>query len=441
MDKLKKWFAEREASLREDFFQFLRFPSISAEGGPQLTQCANWLCNYLNRCGLPAQIWPTAGAPAVYASYDAGPGRPTLLFYGHYDVQPADPRELWEADPFEPQFRNGYVVARGAQDNKGQCFYVIQALRALLETEGRLPCSIRLLIEGEEEIGSPNLPPLIEAHRAELNANAIAVVDTDMAAAGKPAITVGVRGITSLELELRGSLSDLHSGLFGGLAYNPIRALVEMLGKLHRPSGRVAVPGFYKQIRSLTKRQHALLNWDSDVQAFGGETNLPPLERNWVRPTLEYNGIFGGYAGPGVKTVIPAVAGAKITCRLVPTQEPYAVQMAVAKQLEALCPDGMELTITLGDGGAPAWRTNPDSPLCRLAKQAYEEVFATPCSTLLCGGSIPIVSLLAQELTQEMVLLGVGLPDDGIHAPNERFGWDRFQQGLLSTARLCQLLK
>ncbi len=452
IDDLQTLYKQREKEALRDYFKFLSFQSVSSEQAyrPQTLACMEWLADYLRQMGLDVQIWPTSGHPVIFASYlQAGPDKPTLLIYNHYDVQPVDPIQLWNSPPFEPTIKKGQVYARGAQDNKGQCFYTIQALKIMLERDKSLPINIKLCIEGEEECGSAGLSGILPAKQKELSADYLAIVDVGTPGPSIPAVTLGVRGLVAMDVEVQGSNTDLHSGSHGGVVYNPIHALAEILAALRDPSGKIAVPGFYDDVAPISERERSqfALHFDSEeyqktfeTKATGGEKNLSPLERLWLRPTIEINGLIGGYTGAGFKTVIPAVASAKISCRLVPNQDPKKIGKLVSEFLKKRAPDGVSVRVQIHPGGGPALRANPSSKIVKAFAQAYSEVFQAPCQYTLCGASIPIVAELAAASRSEIVLVGLGLVDDQIHAPNERFGLDRLEKGFLIISRTIEIL-
>jgi acetylornithine deacetylase/succinyl-diaminopimelate desuccinylase-like protein len=453
LDVLKKYFAEKKSVILEDYFTYLRFQSISTDPAyaPQVLACSQWLADYLQKIGFDVEIWKTSGHPTLFAQHlHAESQAPTLLLYGHYDVQPIDPVELWHSPPFEPILRGEEVYARGAQDNKGQCFYTIQALRALLERERPLSLNIKLCIEGEEEIGSAGLSRLLKEKRDALQADYIAIVDMGLEAKDEPSITLGVRGLVSMEVTVEGSHADLHSGCHGGLAYNPIHALVELLASLRDSEGKITVPGFYEGISSLDAKEKSLISWEFDEENYkrsfgipptGGEKNFPPQERKWMRPTLEINGISGGYTGTGFKTVIPAKAFAKISCRLVPGQEPQRIVSLIKEFLEKRTPLGVTVKIDAYPGGGRALRASPQSAVAQAFSEAFTEVFGKKCQVIYSGATIPIVEEMAAVSQGQVVLLGLGLPDDQIHAPNEHFGMDRFEKGFLIISRAIEFLE
>jgi acetylornithine deacetylase/succinyl-diaminopimelate desuccinylase-like protein len=452
LEKLKNYFETNKDKALQDYYAFLEFQSISSEAAykDQVLACAEWVVNYLKNLHFDVELWPTTGHPVIFASnMQAGPDQPTLLIYNHYDVQPVDPLPLWNSPPFEPKFREGQVFARGAQDNKGQCFYVLLALKSVMHLYGKLPINVKLCIEGEEECGSAGLSHILKNKQQELQADYLAVVDLGMRHPDQPAITLGIRGLVTMDVEITGTKTDLHSGSHGGIAFNPLHALVEVLAATRDRNGKVVIPGFYDDILPMHDTEKTRISWNFDPAAYaaefgakptGGERDKPPLERNWVRPTLEINGISGGYTGSGFKTVIPAKASAKVSCRLVPGQDPHKIGHLVAGFLEAQAPEGTEAVVSVHEGGGKAVRANMNSPAVIAFAQAYSEVFNKPCEFVYEGASIPIVTELAKTSHSEVVLVGMGLLSDCIHAPNEHFGVDRLEKGFLSIARVLQLL-
>jgi acetylornithine deacetylase/succinyl-diaminopimelate desuccinylase-like protein len=440
--KFTHWYGHHQEQIFRDFFTFLSFPTIGTDPvySREMRQTAEWLVVYLRKIGLEVALWETSGHPIVFASYlHAGPNRPTVLIYHHYDVQPVDPLPLWHSDPFKPVLKDNHIYARGASDNKGQCFYSIQAIAAFLQLTQEISVNIKLFIEGEEESGGAGTFRHIPQKKEELKADYLLVVDGDIPGPDIPAISLGVRGITTMQAECINSSTDLHSGIHGGMAFNPNRALTLLLSKLWDDSGKVAIPGFYDQVRPLSKEEISHLNLDFDenaykkafgIKALAGEKGYSLLESNWMRPTLEINGLSGGYTGTGFKTVIPAKAIAKISCRLVPDQDPSSMSQLVSDFLRASLTQGMELFIELY-AGAAAYRTPFPSLLADSAAKVYTEVFGRPCHYLLHGGSVPIVAELAKVSGAEAIIIGTALAQDNIHAPNEHFGLDRFKRGFL----------
>jgi len=453
IQQLKNSFANCREEALKDFYTFLKFQSISTDPAykKDVLACADWVTSYIKKLGFHVEIWPTTGYPTIFAHYDkAGPSQPTLLIYNHYDVQPVDPLDLWTTPPFEPTVRNGQVYARGAQDNKGQCFYVLLALKTLIEQNGSLPINIKLCIEGEEECGSAGLSKIVETKAKELSADYLAVVDLGIPDIDTPTITLGIRGMMTMEVEVQGSHSDLHSGSHGGMVFNPLHALVELLAGLRDKSGKITIPGFYDDVDAISDKDKKSVSWDFDEAKYektfgtkvtGGEINYSPLERNWLRPNLEINGITGGYAGPGFKSVIPAKASAKLSCRLVPHQNPQKIGKLIADHLEKHAPKGVKVTVHVHPGGDVAARSSADTAIATAFTKAYEEIFGKTCQKIYCGASIPVAVKLTKASGAELALVGLGLPDDDIHAPNEHFGLDRIEKGFLSIARTIQLLR
>ena len=427
----------------EELKTFVRFPSISAQPAhqPDVRACARWLTAHLRRCGLAATLHPTAGHPILVARAPRRPqpDRPTVLVYGHYDVQPPEPFELWQTPPFAAVVRAGKLLGRGASDNKGQLFAHLKAVESYLATGTPLPVNVLFLIEGEEETGSVNLAPFLRHHARRLRADYLVISDSGMWAAGVPAITYGTRGIVGLEIRVDGPARDLHSGVFGGSVANPALVLARLLaGCVHGKTGRVAVPGFYDGVVPLTaweRRQFARLPFDErayaralGVPATAGEQGFTTTERRWARPTFEVNGLFGGYQGPGHKTIVPAWAGAKITCRLVPHQEPARIARLVRQHLQANCPRTVRLTVAV-DHGSAAFLQSPHGPAAAAAAGALTAAFGRAPLFIREGGSLPILPLLQRTLGAEVLLLGLGLPDDNWHGPNEKFDLANFHAG------------
>jgi acetylornithine deacetylase/succinyl-diaminopimelate desuccinylase-like protein len=444
--------AEKESTLR-DYFTFLRFASIATDPAyhQEVQGCAEWLCNYLKSIGLSVEKWETENAPVIFA-YDlrAGAGKETLLLYCHYDVQPVDPLEEWITPPFEPTIREGEVYARGACDNKGQCFYTITAIKNLLKVHEHLPVNLKLIIEGEEESGSLSLAKLLKEKKRVLKADYLLIIDSGLEEANTPAITLGARGLVCLQASLKEAEFDLHSGMAGGIAYNPNRALVEMLSKLHDERGGVAIPGFYDDVVEISPQEKKEISFEFDQKRFqtqfgfapsGMERGIPPYESCWLRPTVEINGMWGGYTGAGFKTVIPAKSYVKLSCRLVPDQIPGKIVELLTDFLVKNTPKGLQFHIEPLPGNGRGFRTNPNSRIAQLAAKSYAQIFHKPCKKILIGGSIPISVELCEAAEAEMVLIGVGLPDDHIHAPNEHFGLDRFEKGYLTICQTIELFE
>lgn len=443
----ENWYEENKEQILLDFFKFLSFKSIGTDHSfdQETRECADWLFSYLSEMGLDVTLWETSGKPVVFAQdLRAGKDLPTLLLYHHYDVQPVDPLELWDSDPFVPTVKEGSVFARGAQDNKGQCFYTLSALKALYQLTDALPFNLKVFIEGEEESGSVGTKQAIVEHAEDLKADAMLAIDSNMAAPGIGAITLGIRGMVTGEVVVRCAGSDMHSGMLGGAAYNPIRALTHALSACYDATGKVAIPHFYDSVKELTSEEKSELDLEIDqevvkqefsILAFSPEPGYTIGESVGIRPTFEINGILGGYTGEGFKTVLPAKASAKISCRLVPDQDPEEIFQNLEVHLRKHLPEGMEMELH-HDQGARAFRTSGNSKIAKLAAKAYEEVLGVPCKKILCGGSIPIVTDLAKVIGGDVLMMGFGLDRDQIHAPNEHFGLDRFKQGFLTLGRI-----
>lgn len=452
LSTFQDWYKQHAQEIQKDFFTLLSMPSISTDSkyDKETYQTAQWLVAHLKKMGLEAELWQTIGHPIVFASHlKAGKDAPTLLLYHHYDVQPVDPLELWHSDPFEPVIKNNQVFARGALDNKGQLFYSMTALRAFLELSKEIPCNIKVFIEGEEESGGKGTVLLLPEKKEALKADYLLVIDMDLPAAGVPGITLGMRGILAMDIAVKNASIDLHSGTHGGIALNPNRVLVTLLSKLWDASGKVTIPGFYEDVESLAPAELAMIDMSFDeldyqkkfgVHAFANEKGCSLLESNWLRPTLELNGVGGGYTGLGFKTVIPALAKAKLSCRLVPGQNPDKIGKQILDFLRQNTPQGIELQLEIHHGAA-AFRSKFDSSIVKIAANAYEEVMGQRCRFLLCGASVPIVTDLAKISGAEVALIGFGLPEDNIHAPNEHFGLDRFEQGFLTISRILTQIR
>lgn len=441
----------RERQL-DELLELLRIPSISTDAAhaQDVRRAAQYLHDKLSGLGFASRVHDTPRHPVVLARYQAGEDRPTVLVYGHYDVQPADPLSLWESDPFEPVVRDGKIVARGASDDKGQLYAHVMAAEALLESEGDLPVNLVILAEGEEEIGSPNLEPFIASQREALAADAVIVSDGAMIAPGTPTITYGLKGLCYLEVSVRTAQRDLHSGAYGGGVLNPIQVLAGMIARLKDEAGRVTVPGFYDAVLPIGEAERqALARVPFDEAAFAaeigatatpGEAGYGLLERLWARPTLDANGIWGGFTGEGAKTVIPAEASAKLSCRLVPNQDHRDIAAKLGAHLRALAPAGAEVTIRELHGGEPAL-TPLESPAVRLAAEALEQVYGRPVVFARTGGSIPVVSSFQKLLGASVVLVGFGLETDRIHSPNESFDLENYYAGIAAGAALLHAFR
>jgi acetylornithine deacetylase/succinyl-diaminopimelate desuccinylase-like protein len=427
---------------------YLAIPSISALPAHQgdVKRCAEWTADEMRRVGLQnVKVFETPGNPIVYSDWLDAPGAPTILFYGHYDVQPVDPVDLWESPPFEATVRDGEIYARGAADDKGQVFMHLKAIEAHLKQTGKLPVNIKLIIEGEEEVGSVNLDNFIRANKAMLGADVVVISDSAMFDRGVPSICYSLRGLVYFQIDLRGTKSDLHSGVFGGAVANPNMVLAQILAQMKDRGGRIKIPGFYDDVRALSDEERKA--WTSlpfnekkyrkDLGApkLFGESGYTTLERVWGRPTFEVNGLLGGFTGDGAKTVIPAVSMAKVSMRLVPDQHPDKIAQLFDAYVKKVAPKTVELKVTRMHGGKP-WLTGYDNPYVQAAGRAIEQGFGKAPVFCREGGSIPVVSTFQEELGLPSVLFGVGLPDENAHAPNERLDLTNFHNGVVASAIL-----
>ena len=434
--------AHREQILAE-LLEFLSIPSVSTDPAhrPDVEAAATWVAQRLRQAGpIAVDVGESGGHPVVYGEWLGAPGKPTLLIYGHYDVQPPDPLDQWRSAPFAPEVRDGRIYARGASDDKGPMFVAIKALEALFAVEGRLPVNLKLLFEGEEEIGSAHLGTYVERHAGRLEADWALSADGAMWRPTEPSITVGSRGLVALDVEVRGPRTDLHSGRHGGSVQNPLHAIAALLAGLHREDGAVAVEGFYDGVRAPSaseRRDIAALSFDEEgyraavgVPALFGEGGYNTLERQWLRPTLEVNGLYGGYQGAGSKTVIPSTAHAKITCRLVPGQRPEEVLRAVTRHLETHAPPGVTVRVTPHAGAAPAYRIDASHRGLRIAQEALQRRYGVEPVTVLMGGTLPISDLFHQVLGIDTVYFSFSTADEDFHAPNEFFRLARLWDGI-----------
>ena len=436
----------------EEFYSFLRFASVSTDDQykQKLEECARWLVKKLTSIGLEAQLVPTKGHPIVWARNKHQPERRTVLIYGHYDVQPPDPLELWDSPPFEPVLKDGYVFARGATDNKGQILSHIVGIQETIEQNGNLPVNLHLVIEGEEEIGSVHLGNFLEENRDKLKSDVAVISDTGMIARGTPTLSYGLRGVTALEIKVSGPKMDLHSGIFGGAVANPITALAQLLATLHDHEGRVAIAGFYDRVKPLEKWEREawrklpvdgdkLVLEETGVPELFGEAGYDSVERLWARPTAEINGIGGGYQGKGTKTVIASHAMAKLTFRLVPEQEGDEILKLAKEHLQKNLPKGVTMEIATGHSG-PWYLTDPHSSLGEAAQRALRKAFDRDVALIREGGSIPIVSQFRGILGIETLLMGLALPDCRAHSPNENFPLENFEGGIRLNKAILQEL-
>ena len=448
---LDAFFGANASRIRDELFAFLRIPSVSArtEHNMDTARAADWMADSLRTVGLHATVHSTAGHPVVVGEWRGAPGAPTVLVYGHYDVQPAEPLDLWHSPPFEPTVRDGKIFARGAVDDKGQLFLHVKALEAHLTVRGSLPVNVVVLAEGEEEIGSPNLTSFVEQNAELLSAEAVVISDSSMFAPGLPSILSSLRGLAYFQLDIEGPTTDLHSGSYGGAVVNPATALARIVATLHDKDWRVAVAGFYDRVREWTPDERAqvrALPFDEDV--FRGETGAPALngergfgtlERIWGRPTCEVNGLLSGYTGEGAKTVLPSRAMAKISCRLVPDQDPAEIEQLLEAHVERVAPPEVKVTVTHLHGGRP-WRARLDGPLYDAARRALAAAFGREPVIVGEGGSIPVVGEFERVLRAPVLLVGFGLPGENAHAPNEWISEQNFERGMRAVAVLWEEL-
>jgi acetylornithine deacetylase/succinyl-diaminopimelate desuccinylase-like protein len=442
MQQLISFLDQHRDRFLKELGELIAIPSVStdSEHAPDIGRCANWIADHMRSIGLQSvQVMPTPGHPVVYGEWLGAPGKPTVLLYGHYDVQPPDPLDLWTSPPFEATIRNGNLYARGSADDKGQVFIHFKGIEAFLKNTGALPINLKVLIEGEEEIGSKHLEEFVKEHKQMLKADLALISDSSMFAKGVPSICYGLRGLAYMQIDVFGPNKDLHSGSFGGTVHNPIQALAEIISTLHDKNGRIVVPGFYNDVRPLTRKERDAfrkLPWsdkkyakDLGVKKLTGEKGFSTLERVWARPTLECNGIWGGFTGQGAKTVLPARASAKISMRLVPDQKSSRIARLFEKHIKNVAPNTVRVAVSNLHGGEAAI-TPINSPGVRAAAVALEKAFGKKPLYQREGGSIPIVVQFKQLLGLDTVLLGFGLPDENAHAPDEFINLDNFFGGM-----------
>ncbi|TNE72309.1 dipeptidase [bacterium] len=437
----------------EELFDLLRIPSVSTDSSKNddVKKAAAFLHAQLEQMGLEnVKTFPTKKHPIVYGEYlKAGNDKPTVLIYGHYDVQPPDPLELWESEPFTPTVKDGKVYARGSADDKGQAYIHVKSVESLLKTSGALPVNVKFILEGEEEIGSPNLVPFLKEQKELLACDMVLISDTSMFGKDIPSITYGLRGLAYMEVEVFGPARDLHSGVYGGAVNNPLNVLCEIIAKLKDENGVIQIPGFYDKVRLLTPSERdAYKELPFDEEAYKkdlkidevyGEEGYSTLERASARPTLDVNGIWGGYQGEGAKTVLPAKAGAKVSMRLVPDQDPHEIAELFQKQVEAIAPKGVKVVVREHHGGQPAV-TDLDFYGMKAAAKAFADVYGKEPLFTREGGSIPIVASFKSILGVNSILMGFGLNSDAIHSPNEHFSLEDFHRGIKTSARFLQIL-
>lgn len=444
LDILKRTFGTHQDQFIREWQEFLRFPSVStsADRKNDCSRCAEWLKHHLEGLGFVTELIPTASHPLVFAERTGKPNRPTVLFYGHYDVQPEDPVQLWKTPPFEPTLVDGRMYARGAQDNKGQLFAAIKAIEALIRNDA-LDCTLKLLIEGDEETSEMPIIKVLHKEKARLAADLVMAADTSAVSSGAPTITMGLRGIVHMTVVLSGPDHDLHSGVHGGRIPNPANALCRLVASLHQPDGRIAVPGFYDGVTEPSEEERQLANaqaidpvWYQSVTGLppvGGELQYTPVERSGFRPAIDLNGIHSGYGGAGSKTIIAAQAMAKISARLVPGQQPERILKLIATHLQGQVPPGLTLNITEQGAGGAALRVSLDSAAVKTARRVLGEISPLPTAFLWEGASVPILSHLPAIAGGDVLLVGFGSEEDNIHAPNESYSIEQFKMGFLYT--------
>ncbi|RAJ97803.1 acetylornithine deacetylase/succinyl-diaminopimelate desuccinylase-like protein [Larkinella arboricola] len=438
---LSTYFAEHKERFLNELFDLLRIPSVSADSKfkPDMLRAAEFVKEKLAVAGMDnAEVHETEGHPVVYAEKLIDDTLPTVLVYGHYDVQPADPYELWNTPPFEPTIRNERIYARGSCDDKGQFYMHVKAIEAMLAT-GNLPCNVKVMIEGEEETGSEHLGAFVTNNREKLKCDVILISDTSIIANDVPSIETGLRGLSYVEVQVVGPNRDLHSGVYGGAVHNPVNVLCQMIASLHDEKGRITIPGFYDKVDELSSDERAALaeapfdeeeyKRDLNLNSVFGEEGYSTPERASIRPTLDVNGIWGGYTGEGAKTVLPSKAQAKISMRLVPNQDPDEITELFARHFKAIAPPTVTVTVTPHHGGQP-YVTPTDSVEFEAARRAFREAWGKDAIPTRGGGSIPIVALFEKELGVKSILMGFGLDIDALHSPNESYGLFNFYKGI-----------
>lgn len=440
-EQVLQYLSENRDKLLSKLNEFLSIPSVSTDSihKQDIQQAADFLENYLKEIGFnQVNQQETAGHPLIYGHYNqAGPDAPTVLFYGHYDVQPVDPIELWESDPFQPEVRDGRLYGRGTSDDKGQVFMNLAVFEAFMKTEGKLPVNVKVCIEGEEEIGSENLYEVLHDKKEQFAADFAVISDSGMVAENQPTILYGLKGFTGIEINVTGPDHDLHSGMYGGAIRNPIMALTHILHSMKNEDEVITVDGFYDQVAPLTDKERALI---ADVQGedytktgapeTASEKGYTAKEHTMARPTFEINGMYGGYQGEGTKTIIPSSATAKITCRLVPGQDPERIQELLEKHVYSHAPTGVMVDIKKEKLSARAYKVEPDHPLIKKAAESYTKAFGKETVYVRMGGSIPVVEWIEALYNIPIVLLGFGTPEDRLHSPNESFPLDSFDRGM-----------
>lgn len=441
-DRVLDYLQANRDDLLDRLSNFLAIPSVSTDSDykKDMERAADFIVTYLNEIGFDlAEKQATNNDSLVYAEYNgAGPEAPTVLFYGHYDVQPTDPIEQWKSDPFKPEIREGRIYARGASDDKGQVFMHLAVFEAFMRTEGKLPLNVKVCIEGEEEIGSENLYEILHAKKEQFSADFCVISDSGMVAKNQPTILYGLKGFTGLEITVTGPDHDLHSGMYGGAIRNPIMALTHILASMKNDDEVVTVEGFYDDVEPLTEEERKMMaKVPSEdfakvcgVKTTASEKGYTAVEHTMGRPTFEINGIYGGYQGEGTKTIIPSTATAKITCRLVPGQDPEKIQQLIENHINKVTPSGVTVTVKMEKLSAKAYKVEPDHPLIKKAAKAYTKAFGKETVYVRMGGSIPVVEWIQSIYHIPIVLLGFGTPEDRLHSPNESFPLDSFDKGM-----------
>jgi acetylornithine deacetylase/succinyl-diaminopimelate desuccinylase-like protein len=452
MSTTQEYIDQNKDKFVEELFELLRIPSVSTDSSKQedIKKAANFLVSQLEGLKLDTvKTFETPGNPIVYAEHCPHDDRPTVLIYGHYDVQPSDPEELWDTPPFEPTVKDGLIYARGASDDKGQAFTHLKAVESFVKTGQQIPVNVKFVLEGEEEIGSPNLVPFLEKHQDLLECDMVLISDTAMFGKDQPSITYGLRGLAYMEIEVVGPNRDLHSGVYGGAVENPVNVLCEIIAKLKDENGVIQIPGFYDSVVPLTEEERetfAALPFDEeefkstlDVEALHGEKGYTTLERSSARPTLDVNGIWGGYTKEGAKTVLPSKVNAKVSMRLVPDQNPKEIAKLFMEHVKSLAPDTVKVTVSEHHGGF-ASVTDLNFYGLKAGAQAFEDIYGKEALFSREGGSIPIVADFKRVLGVESILMGFGLTSNAIHSPNENFSLKDFHRGIKTSARFMELL-
>ena len=450
MNEVVEYIKKNKENYINELKEFLSIPSISTltENKKDILKCAQFVSNKLKDAGMSrVEIYKTEGHPIVYGEWLGAPGKPTVLVYGHYDVQPVDPVELWNNPPFDPVIKDGKIFARGATDDKGQLYMHIKSVEAFFKTTGSLPLNVKYLIEGEEEIGSSSLGPFINQYKDLLKCDAVLISDTALYEAGSPALTYSLRGIAYLDIEITGPNRDLHSGEYGGAVANPINVLADMISKLHDKNGRISIPGLYDDVLKLTKKEKENFKKlkfsekkfakDLNVAELKGEKGYSTLERIWARPTLDCNGIIGGFTGRGAKTVIPSKVSAKISMRLVPNQKPQKIFKLFTKYIKEIAPKSVKVKVANLQGGDPCLIPLNDKATISASK-AMDKTFGKKTIFIREGGSIPIVSEFSKNLKAPVVLMGLGLNSENLHSPNEHFNLNHFELGIICSAHFLK---